>query len=189
MNKTIFYYVNLNIFKNKYIKMNAGQTLQIKDISLMKQICPTCHEDFTAHSFNYVCTTLEGGQIFYTKISNATKYDDTDGIMKHCTNYLHHCQPVKWSWIIDFDEFGLKHTLGLNTGIQLSRLINRFGRVNYIIAINTNTFVEQMFKMIKLTLNKEYHPCIRFLHPGDSFSKEIEQWRSDNDDILRLLLF
>ena len=189
MNKTIFYYVNLNIFKNKYIKMNAGQTLQIKDISLMKQICPTCHEDFTAHSFNYVCTTLEGGQIFYTKISNATKYDDTDGIVKHCTNYLQHCQPVKWSWIIDFDEFGLKHTLGLNTGIQLSRLINRFGRVNYIIAINTNTFVEQMFKMIKLTLNKEYHPCIRFLHPGDSFSKEIEQWRSDNDDILRLLLF
>jgi hypothetical protein len=165
-----------------------GQTLQIKDISLMKQLCSTCHEDFTSHSFNYVCSTLEEGQLFYTKISNASQYDDTEGIVKHCTNYLNHCNPSKWSWIIDFDDFGLKHTLGLNTGIQLSRLINRFGRLNHLIVINTNTFVEQMLKMIKLTLNKEYHQCIRIIHSKNEFQREIEQWTYTDEAEKKLLI-
>jgi hypothetical protein len=164
--------------------MNAGQSLQIKDISLMNQLCSICSQDFTAHSFNYVCTTLEGGHVFYTKISNASKYDDTEGIVNHCTNYLQHCQPTTWTWIIDFDDFGLKHTLGLNTGIQLSRMINRIGRLKYIIAINTNIFVEQMIKMMKLTLHKEYHACIRVIQPNDPFSKEIKTWSTNENNIL-----
>ena len=163
------------------LKMNCGQTLQLNDILLMKDICLICSKDFTAHSFNYICSSLEGGEIFYTKISNASKYDDTDGIVKHCTNYLNYKNPEKWSWIIDFDDFGLKHTLGLNTGIQLSKLINKFGRLNYLIVINTNTFVEQMMKMIKLTLNKEYHNCIRFIHRNDAFQREIENWIYNDD--------
>ena len=157
--------------------MNGGQKLQLKDITLMKQLCLTCNENFTAHSFNYMCDTLEVGQLFYTKISNASQYDDTEGIVKHCSNYLNYKNPVKWSWIIDFDEFGLKHTLGLNTGIQLSKLINRFGRLHQLIVINSNTFVDQMLKMIKLTLHKEYHNCIRIIHKNDVFSQEIESWR------------
>jgi hypothetical protein len=169
--------------------MNFGQHLQMKDISRMKQLCKICYEDFTSHSFNYVCSTLEGGHIFYTKISNASKYDDTEGIVAHCTNYLNQCNPDKWSWIIDFDEFGIKHTLGLNTGIQLSRLINRFGRLNHLIVINTNTFVEQMLKMIKLTLNKEYHNCIRILHTNDTFYAEIDKWTyTENKDALKQIL-
>jgi hypothetical protein len=170
--------------------MNLGQKLQIKDISIMKHICTICQEDFTAHSFNYVCTTLEGGNIYYTKISNASRYDDTAGIIIHCTNYLNYHNPAKWSWIIDFDEFGLKHTLGINTGIQLSRLINRFGRLNHLIMINTNIFVEQMLKMIKLTLDKEYHNCIRIVHPNDKFSKEVEQWTypENNKELLTQII-
>ena len=161
--------------------MNLGQKLQIKDISLMEQICSSCYEDFTTHSFNYVCSSLEGGHIFYTKISNASKYNDTDGIVNHCTNYLQHAQPPKWSWIIDFKDFGLKHTLGLNTGLRLSRLVNSFGRLKYLIVINTNTFVEQIMKLIKLTLNKEYHDCIHVIHYNDAFSQEIVKWTTNDD--------
>ena len=154
--------------------------MQVKDIGLMKQICLTCSEDFTAHSFNRVCNTLEGGHIFYTKISNASKYNDTAGIVAHCTNYLNYVQPDKWSWIIDFEDFGLKHTLGLNTGIQLSKLINKYGGLHELIVINTNVFVEQMLKMIKLTLDKEYHNCIKVLHNNAQnnadFQKKINEW-------------
>jgi hypothetical protein len=156
--------------------MNVGQNLQIKDILIMKQLCTTCHTDFTSHSFNALCNTLEGGQLFYTKISNASMYDDTDGIVKHCTNYLNHLNPDKWSWVIDFEDFGFKHTLGLNTGIQLSKLINRFGRLKYLLVINTNTFVEQMLKITKFTLNKEYHDCIQIIHLGDEFTRTMEKW-------------
>jgi hypothetical protein len=167
--------------------MNVGQQLQLKDIKLMKEICPVCTEDFTAHSFNLLCHTVEGGHIFYTKISNASQYDDTYGIAKHFNNYLNHIKPDKWTWIIDFDEFGLKHTLGLNTGIQLAKLVNHFGKLKYMIALNTNIFVEQMLKFVKITLNKEHHNCIQVLRPNDAFSQEIKQWKSD-DDILHTII-
>ena len=162
--------------------------IQMRDISLMHKICDTCKEDFTAHSFNLITTTLEGGPIFYTKISNASKYDDTEGIVKHCTNYLNYINPTEnWCWIIDFEEFGLKHTLGINTGIQLSKLINKIGKIKYLFVVNINGFVEQMLKMIKLTLNKEYHKCIVILHKNDNIKKDVlENWKilDNNKNIL-----
>jgi hypothetical protein len=173
--------------------MNSNKDLlsiQIKDIALMQKICPGCTEDFTTHSFNLICKTLEGGHVFYTKISNASQYDDTDGIVKHCTNYLQHINPEKWTWVIDFDGFGLKHTLGINTGIRLSKLINTFGRLVNFIVINVNPFVEQILKLIKLTLNKEYHNCIHIIHPNDPFKNKIKGWQAldDNKHILLNLI-
>ena len=153
----------------KYI-MNVGQNLQIKDILIMKQLCTTCNTDFTSHSFNALCNTLEISSL------SVGLPAATDGIVKHCTNYLNHLNPEKWSWVIDFEDFGFKHTLGLNTGIQLSKLINRFGRLKYLLVINTNTFVEQMLKITKFTLNKEYHDCIQIIHLGDEFTRTMEKW-------------
>jgi hypothetical protein len=152
--------------------------IQLKDISIMNTICDTCKHDFTSHSFNLISNTQNAGHVFYTKISNASKYDDTEGIVKHCTNYLNFIKPQnKWSWIIDFDGFGLKHTLGINTGIQLSKLINNTGNLKNLFVINTNVFVEQMLKMIKLTLNKEYHHCIVIIKNNNNFINEInEKW-------------
>ena len=167
-------HIQSNMQSNMQPNMQAN--MQIKDIGLMKHICHTCSEDFTSHSFNRVCNTLAGGHIFYTKISNASKYDDTAGIVAHCTNYLNFVKPDKWSWIIDFEDFGLKHTLGLNTGIQLSKLINKYRGLHELIVINTNMFVEQMLKMIKLTLNKEYHNCIKVLHNNVEFKQKITEW-------------
>lgn len=162
--------------------------IQMKDISLMHKICDTCKEDFTAHSFNLITNTLEGGPIFYTKISNASKYDDTDGIVRHCTNYLAHVNPTEnWCWIIDFEDFGLKHTLGINTGIQLSKLINKIGKLKYLFVVNINGFVEQMLKMIKLSLNKEYHKCIIILRNNDKIKKDVlENWKllDNNKELL-----
>jgi hypothetical protein len=169
--------------------MNFGQTMQMKDILLMKEICMICNEDFTAHSFNHICNTLEGGDIFYTKVSNASKYDDTDGITKHFTNYLNYINPEKWSWVVDCEDFGLKHTFGIKTGIQLALLFNRVGGLKHIIFINANTILEQMLKIVKLTLNKDYQDCICVLKPNDTFRGEIEKWTFyDNKNRLLKLL-
>lgn len=167
---------------NERQKDILSKGLQIKDVSIMSIVCKTCMEDFSSHSFNRIGYTLEGGHIFYTKISNASKYDDTEGIVNHCSNYLNTINPDDWSWIMDFDGFGLRHTLGINTGLRLSHLINKFGRLRYLIVINTNTFVEQMLSLIKLTLNKEYHQCIKIVHPNDTFIKKIKnEWHCIDD--------
>jgi hypothetical protein len=169
---------------NKEQKDIFSKGLQMKDLSIMSVVCKTCMDDFTSHSFNRIGYTLEGGHIFYTKISNASKYDDTEGIVNHCSNYLNTINPDKWSWIMDFDGFGLRHTLGINTGLRLSDLINKVGRLQYMIVINTNIFVEQMLSLTKLTLNKEYHDCIKIVHSNDTFMKKIkEEWHSIDNSI------
>ena len=158
-----------------------NQELQIKDISLMKNICSICFKDFTSHSFNKVCDTLEGGHVFYTKISNASKYDDTKGIVSHCTKYLNHIKPDKWSWIIDFEGFGIKHTLGMSTGIQLAKLINHYGKLHDLIFVNSNTFVEKMLKMITLILDKQYHKCIKIIHNKNEYNSKLNEWKLYDD--------
>jgi hypothetical protein len=174
------------------MSQSTEQLIQLNDIGLMNIICPTCTEDFTAHSFNLICNTLEGGHIFYTKISNASQYDDSDGIVRHCTNYLNHINPEKWSWIMDFKTFGLKHTLGINTGIRLSKFINSFGKLENLFIININPFVEQMLKLIKLILDKKYHKCIHIIKPNDPITNEIKLWQAldkdkDKDTLLSVL--
>jgi len=172
------------------MSQKTEQLIQLNDIGLMNIICPTCTKDFTAHSFNLICNTLEGGHIFYTKISNASQYDDSDGIVRHCTNYLNHINPEKWSWVMDFKTFGLKHTLGINTGIQLSKFINSFGKLENLFIININPFVEQMLKLIKLILDKKYHKCIHIIKPNDPITNEIKLWQAldkDKDILLSVL--
>ena len=77
---------------------------------------------------------------------------------------------------MDFKTFGLKHTLGINTGIRLSKLINSFGKLENLFIININPFVEQMLKLIKLILDKKYHKCIHIIKPNDPITNEINQW-------------
>lgn len=164
-----------------------NRELQIRDVSLMKTICAQCNEDFTCHSFNFVGHTLEGGAIFYTKITNASNYDDTKGITEHCKNYLNYMNPVKWSWIIDFEGFSLKHTLGVNTGIQLAKLINTYGKLHQLIMINTNLFVDQMLTMIKFVLDKKYHQCIQTIHSRVNLLHKFQEWLPINEQSLHSL--
>ena len=170
--------------------MNFGERLKFNDMETMKHVCAICYADFTSHSFNYLCTTIEGGDIFYTKISTATRYDDTIGIVNHCKNYLNYHNPEKWSCIIDFKEFGLKHALCINTGIKLAQLINEFGRINHLIFINANIFLEKMLKIIKLTLAKKYHHCIHIVRPNYKFSNEVENWTypDNNKELLTQII-
>lgn len=169
--------------------MNLSQTMQMKDVSLMKQLCSICNDDFTSHSFNHISNTFEGGHIFYTKVANASKYDDTAGITAHFTNYLNYIKPTQWTWIIDCEGFGFRHTLGIKTGIQLALLFNRVGGLKHIIFTNTNSILEHLLKIVKVTLNKEYHDCIRVVHSQDPFYLEMQQWKCyDNNVFLQLMI-
>jgi hypothetical protein len=150
----------------------------MKNQEIINSFCPTCKDDITSHSFNLITHTLEGGHIFLTKIADATKYSDTDGIVSHCRNFLNYTKPDKWIWIIDFKGFGIKHTLGISTGIQLTKLVNTFGRLQQLIVINTNIFVEQMLKIIRLTLRDEFQDRIYILHSRDDdfFKNKMLKW-------------
>ena len=124
-----------------------------------KDYCYICHQIPFAHSFEVVCRVPRIDNIkeiiFYTKVANAIKYDDSDGIINHYINLLNIVNPEQWIWIFDCDQFGLKHSLELKTAKQLANLISKFGRVKKILVINSNTFINLVYKAIKGFLGDE----------------------------------
>ena len=117
----------------------------------MENICDLCNKNPHSHSFtllsDYAFNQING-KLFYTKIADAELYYDTEGILRHYENYLNFIKPENWIWIIDFDSIELKHTLQLNTTIELSKLITKY-RVSKVIIINENIFFHYLFKIAK----------------------------------------
>jgi hypothetical protein len=118
----------------------------------MEHICKICHSEPGSHSFSLLCTHNDNNQevhLFYTRIADSKKYNDKDGILKHYEKYLHFINPVSWTWIIDFDDFQLKHSLELSTTIGLSKLVKKFGKVNKIIIINQSKYLKCLLEIVK----------------------------------------
>ena len=118
----------------------------------MEHICKTCHSDPGSHSFSLLCIYNDNNMkvhLFYTRIADSKRYNDKDGILKHYENYLNFINPISWTWIVDFDDFQLKHSLELSTTIGLSKLIKKFGKVNKIIIINQTKYLKFLLEVVK----------------------------------------
>ena len=76
--------------------------------------CPICATDPSAHSFRKV-GEKRGIGMFYSKPSQATRYNDTAGILSHVDNALK-SHNKKWICIIDGDQFDAKYVLEYQTG-------------------------------------------------------------------------
>ena len=127
--------------------------------------------------------------IFYTKVANAIKYDDTDGIITHYTNLLNLVNPDQWIWIFDCNQFGLKHSLELKTAKNIASLISRFGKVKKILVINSNTFINVVYKTIKGFLNDEITKNTVMIKSDEKtkYMNELLQLHIPSDDFNNLM--
>ena len=133
----------------------------------MEHICKTCYENPGSHSFTILSSikSLELDKnihIFYTKISTAKKYNDSDGILNHYTNYLNYINPDMWIWIVDFDGFEMKHYLEIKTTKRLANLIKSYGKLHQIVIINSNSFVKLLINITKPILSELKHKLFIF---------------------------
>jgi len=83
--------------------------------------CPICTKDPLAHSFKKV-GEKRGITMFYTKPSQAKKYDDTQGILAHVSSMLAQLNGKKWICIVDGDQFDAKLVAEWQTGAGLMEL-------------------------------------------------------------------
>lgn len=129
----------------------------------MPFICEDCQKDPTSHSLkNLGLSDFNGKEVtyFYTCPAKATKYNDSDGIIKHYNGVLSE-NKTDWIWILDGEGFGAKHLLEINVGIQLSKLITQKYSHNLkkIIVINPSYNIKLIFNLLSPFLT----PYIRSL--------------------------
>lgn len=155
----------------------------------MENICNSCKENPRSHSFtllsDYIYNGING-KLFYTKIANAELYNDTQGIIKHYENYLNFIKPENWIWIIDFDDIELKHSLQINTTIELSKLINKY-KVNKVIIINENKFFKYLLKIARPFI-KHIKMDIYSKNEKNKFIKYLNDIKIDNNIIQKLFI-
>ena len=122
----------------------------------MNAICEICASDPMAHSFKKVAEK-RGTIVYYSKPSQAKRYDDTEGILAHIDKTMALYQGKKWICIIDCDGFDAKYTLEIKTGMGIvDLLMNKYvDTMVEVKVINPTIYVSGLMKVLTTMVNEE----------------------------------
>lgn len=126
----------------------------------LHNLCPICIKEPNSHSFHKISNNT-----FYTCPSQASKYDDTDGILMHYKLFLENHGPNPWIWIFDSKGFELKHMMELQTAYGIVSLLNeKYGKhLIKIIIINPTWHIHSILTIVLPFLNKDIQSLIEIL--------------------------
>jgi hypothetical protein len=118
--------------------------------------CPICAAEPLAHSFKKV-GEKRGITMFYTKPSQAKKYDDTQGILAHVSAALAQLNGKKWICIVDGDHFDAKLIGEWQTGMGLMELFftTYLDSLIEIKIINPTIYIRTAMKVLLPLLSEE----------------------------------
>ena len=139
----------------------------------MSYVCPLCEKLPSSHSLTKL---FEKKEIiyYYTCPSQAILYYDVNGIIKHYDGVLSEIPENKeWVWICDSLDFGFKHAMHINVGIELAKLFStKFNKnLKKIIIINPTVYIILLHKLVIPFLDKK----IRNIIEVDYQSKCVEE--------------
>jgi hypothetical protein len=118
-------------------------------------MCQTCISEPGSHSF-YLMAKKEDTHVYYTCPADATKYWDTDGILKHYEEILHEKGEQDWIWVFDSRDFGLVHSLQVSTAIGLVDILKKYKKgLKEIRIINSTMYIKSLYAIISPFLNNE----------------------------------
>lgn len=148
-----------HIFNNR---VNNNKIILI--IIMNKYKCPLCLIDPLNHSLNKLFEN-DKEVYYYSCPSNAKLYYDANSIINHYTGELSEISPNKeWIWICDSINFGFKHFIQYDVGIELAKLIslNFSKNLKKIIIINPTIYISSTYTIIKPFLNEKVKNLIEF---------------------------
>ena len=116
--------------------------------------CDRCFYDPQSHSFHKLHEN-NTEIYYYTCPSKARHYYDADGIYKHMFLEMKDIQK-KWIWIIDGDDYGIKHLRYPSVGTKIVELLDSCLSDNLIqiIIINETTCLNLALKYIWKSIPK-----------------------------------
>ena len=130
----------------------------------MERICSRCAKDPTSHSFKKI-SDKNGVCIFYSKPSQATLYNDTEGILEHIDKSIADIKGKKWSCIVDAEGFDMKHVLEVKTGMGIMALLtDKYGNTLHDIKIiNPTWHIQGVMKVINTFMSATILSKIKLL--------------------------
>ncbi len=132
----------------------------------MSYVCPLCSIDPSNHSLvKYKEIPLRDIIYYYSCPSQAKLYFDYEGIINHYTGVLNEIpKNKKWIWIFDSKDFGFKHFIQTDVGIELAKLISsKFSdNLEKIIIINPTLYISATYKILHPFLDKRVTDTIIF---------------------------
>ena len=124
-------------------------------------ICPTCALHPGSHSLSKLYEK-ENILYYYTCPAKAILYNDKIGRLNHYEGVIGEInQP--WIWVFDGKDFGFAHSLEVDIGIQLAKIMAKYSDLlQKIIIINPSVYVSTIYTILYPFLNKKMKDVIEF---------------------------
>ena len=124
-------------------------------------VCPICAINPSSHSLKKLYEK-QNILYYYTCPSKALLYNDKIGILNHYEGVISEInQP--WIWVFDGSEFGLAHSLEVDIGIQLAKLMAKYSEhLQKIIIIHPTIYVSTIYTILYPFLTKKMKEIIEF---------------------------
>ena len=114
-----------------------------------KKLCHYCGVNPKSHSFELMMITYENNEyIFYSKLSEAELYYNTESVIEHFKNVLDYYKPDQWSWIFNWKDTSIKHYFLINCVIQLTKLFKNYSEsLNTILIIHSSFLIRPLIPL------------------------------------------
>jgi len=125
-------------------------------------ICKICEKYPNSHSL-VKYEENKDHVVYYTCPSNATN-NEIEGILSHFDGTLKETMYKNWIWILDLKGFSMKHFLEIGNTVSIIKLINEkySSNLQKIIVINTNSYANTMYNLVKSFFNTRLQSLIFF---------------------------
>ena len=129
-------------------------------------VCPVCALTPGSHSLTKLYEK-ENVAYYYTCPAKAIRYNDTVGIANHYEGVIGEItQP--WIWIFDGNGFGFMHSLEVDIGIKLARIMAKYSDLlQKIIVIHPSIYVSVIYNVVYPFLNTKLKSIIEFKNNYD----------------------
>jgi hypothetical protein len=121
--------------------------------------CPWCKENPRSHSFRLL-KTIENVSYIYCKPASAELYNDSESIKAHFNGLIMDI-PDKWVFILDCQDFSLKHAIELGIAKDIAEILYRNQQnILNIVIMNANAYIDIPLVFIRNFLNQEINDKI-----------------------------
>lgn len=127
--------------------------------------CPVCKHTPESHSLKRVRET-EDCVYFYTCPAQATRYNDTEGILTHYRGVLTEIPVGKeWVWVFDAQGFTMAHAMEFTLATKMATMITQeFGdTLRQIYIIHPTSFIHITINVIWPFLSQRLRNIIRLV--------------------------